>query len=209
MSVELVLSGGGGSVYTVPKVADFSWVNQGSSVAADGLDQLVLHIPDDNTTLNWRGMFKSQPSTPYNVVMFVRTWQARAASQATGMYFRDSSGGGWMGIELLTQNSVNSLRVQRVTNPTTSGSTQTTIAWDAMWSVPEDRLCLRLRNSGSNLYWDYSPLGDVWVNVYSEAVGATLTPNQVGFGGVCVTSTVAPLVALGIKHWLAGSGASL
>jgi hypothetical protein len=171
---------------TVPQQSGFSWVNQGSSTftqTAPGGPTVMVIAP--NASLNWRGLFITQPSPPYKIRVQIRALSANVNSQTTGLYFYD--GTKLYGIEVLNQaGSVNTLRVEKITNVTTDGSTAASVILGIIGSMP---IWLQLRNSGTTLNFDYGLDGVNFVNLFSESVGVYMTPTQVGWGGLNATTS--------------------
>jgi len=61
---------------------------------------------------------------------------------------------------------------------------------------------LQLRNDGTTLYYDVSWDGANFTNLYSESVGAFITPTAIGFGGVSVIASTTTFIKLIIHNWL-------
>lgn len=184
-------TGPAGSTYSVPNIGGMTWVNQGTSTATQTVSggSVLIFIQGNASTLNWRGLFQNQPSTPYKIRTQLRMQSAHLNSQGCGVYFYD--GTKFLGWEGLVQSSSSpTLRIERITNINTDNSTVfsygpvnpnelhpiTGTAW------------LQLRNDGTTLSFDVSQDGVNFVNQYSEAVGVWLTPTKIGFGGVSIVS---------------------
>jgi hypothetical protein len=165
----------------------WTWVNQGTSTVADGLNGTMQLSPADNASLNYRFFTKGTlPSAPYQVHAKVRTYQPYVNSVALGVGFYD--GTKLMTTEFVTQTgSQYTLRVEKYNDVNTaSGSAYTTSAITANpFSGP---LWLRFKNDTTNLYFDISVDGYFWINLFSEAVGTFITPTKAGFGGFSATA---------------------
>jgi hypothetical protein len=167
--------------------------------------------------LNWSILKQAAPSTPYSIAAFFKSIQYSRSAQATGLYFYD--GTKLLGLECLTENSGApsvSMRAERIPNVTTDGTTQKTISLfpdntgALQFSNPlTGGMYARLRNDGTTLFIDISLDGSNWINFYSEAVGAFITPNAYGFGGVSVTTGNAPNCVISLQGWLATNSAAL
>jgi hypothetical protein len=200
--VKWAAGGGGGVTYQVPLLSGLTWVNQGSSTAvqAGGSNTPILIDIPDTPTLNWRGLFTTQPSTPYSFIVQLNALQFFRNSQNSGVYFYD--GTKLMGLELLSQASqVLQWRIEKIANVTTDSSTVKTenssmIPWGPRW--------VKLTNDGSTLGFYYS-LDEIspynWVLFYSESVGAYITPTQIGVGGISVIGTSSYHVSVNILNW--------
>lgn len=209
--------GGGGSavIPTPPALASFTWVNQGSSTAAQngGSGTPILVAIPRTAALNWRLLTMAQPATPYHLSVVFKCGQNNSNSSTSGIYFRDSVGGKMLGLEILTQASVATVRVERITNVTTDSSTQFTNAlYNSPMSfafTPNAGAIWRLRNNGTTLFADWSFDGYNWSNWYSEAVGTWLTPDSVGIGGVAATGSASDFTIFSFSGWDLSAGATL
>ncbi len=196
-----VATGGGGAGGTAGPLSGWTGVNTGSNWtatdAAGGIDVVIT----PNASLNWRLLTKTAPGTPYTESFFYTALQWFSSTQGTGVYFSD--GTKLYGIELLSQNSASTtLRVEKITNVTTDGSTAASITWSGgttnipvgIGGVPMTGLYLQLGNTGTTLSFAYSFDGRNWQSLWTEAVGTYMTPTAFGFGGVNVTSGAEPVV---------------
>jgi hypothetical protein len=68
---------------------------------------------------------------------------------------------------------------------------------------------LQLRNDGTTLYYDVSWDGANFTNLYSESVGAFITPTAIGFGGVSVIASTTTFIKLILHNWLEVGNATL
>lgn len=215
ITLTSVPSGGGGNIPQPPALAGFTWVNQGSSTATQngGAGTPILVAIPRTAALNWRLLTMAQPSTPYHLSVVYKAGQNNANSSTSGIYFRDSVGGKMLGLELLTQAGVATIRVQRITNTTTDGSTVFTNAiYNAPASFnfsPINTAIWRIRNDGSKLYFDWSFDGYNWSNWYNENVGTWLTPDSVGIGGVAATGGTTDFTIISFSGWDLSAGATL
>jgi hypothetical protein len=215
-----VYSGGGGGSFqpsalpVAPALASFTWVNQGSNTASNNGDAIAMTCVD--APLSWSILKQAAPATPYSIAAFFKCIQYSNGSQATGLYFYD--GTKLMGLEILTGNSGHAiqLRVERISNVNTDNGTQKIVSLfpdnTGALQLPNPLtggMYARLRNDGTTLYFDISLDGSNWTNFYSEAVGAFITPNAYGFGGVSVTSGAAPNCIISLQGWLATNSAAL
>jgi hypothetical protein len=177
----------------------WTWANQGTASVADGPGgSMSMTIPDVGSA-NWRLLYQNAPATPYSVIARIQSIQAYANSNLSGVYFYD--GTKLMGVEFLTQSAgVYNLRVEKINNVTTDGSTPfvSTIITINATIAP---VFVRLRNDGSTLSFDVSPDGLVFYNLFSEAVGTFITPTACGFGGLCVIGSGFSVLA-SLTDWI-------
>jgi hypothetical protein len=123
--------------------------------------------------------------------VFLRSFQAYSGAATSGIYFYDTGSTKMLAMEYVTLAAGSGsgyLRVQRMNSPTSDNtSVYDPITSDAAnLGGPVYGGCwMRMRNDGTNLYFDVSLDGAAWHNIYSEAVGAFLTPNAIGYGGLC------------------------
>lgn len=183
--------------------ADFSWVNQGScSVAQAGGTgtPIMLTMPTD-ASLNWRGRFIAQPSTPYTLYAYlasdIPTTVSDSCAMAIGVYFYD--GTKLMGLEAVygstSSTPYGQLRVEKITNVTTASSTaaarpSTSVAALVLLPQTFSGMFFRLVNGGAGqpMTFSYSFDGYNFVQLFSETVGTFITPTQIGFGGVALNT---------------------
>lgn len=196
-----------------PALAAFTFLNQGTATASNNGNSIALTIVDTGATLQWRLLKQTAPTTPYSIAAFFKGIMFDTSSQTIGLYFTD--GTKLLGLETLAQSTGLALRVERITNVTTDGSTQKsvllTIASGGLLfpNAVNGGMYARLRNDGTTLFIDISADGSNWTNFYSEAVGAFLTPNAYGFGGVSVTGSIQPDCIISLQGWLATNSAAL
>jgi hypothetical protein len=170
--------GGSGASYSVPVPSSFTWVNQGTSTATQTTSggSVLMEMSPVTSIQNWRGLFTNAPSTPYKVKAQVAMVIGSTGASIAGIYFHD--GIKFYGIEWLNAGGAYALRVEKITNATTDGSTAFSIG-----GVPMDGMWFQLRNSGTTLYFDLSYDGVNFTNFFSEAVGTYMTPTKIGYGG--------------------------
>jgi hypothetical protein len=199
-----------------PALGSFTWVNQSSfaatATASNNGNSILMTIPYA-TSLTWRLLEETAPATPYSVAFYINTAQEYASSSTMGVYFYD--GTKLEGLEFLAQGGPSyGPRVERITNVNADGITVYGVnnvfaATGMEWPMPNrGGTYVRLRNSGTNIYFDYSLDGSNWINVYSEAVGAFITPTAIGFGGLCFYSGAVPQ-QISLQGWLITNSATL
>lgn len=175
-----------GAAYSVPTLATFSWVNQGSSTVVQAVSgQAILLTIPSNASLNWRLQAITAPSTPYTITAQIyggTTIQAASNSSLCGLYFYD--GTKLYGIEYLNQGAGYNIRVEKITNVTTDGSTPAGPNGTGFQNAFLYPQWLRVKDDGTNLVFSYSADGQNFIQLFSEAVGTYMTPTKVGFGGL-------------------------
>ena len=204
-----------------PAVGAFTWVNQGTFTTSNNGNAIQIAMPHD-TSLNWRFLDKAVPgywSTAGSVAAFWKAAVPFAASGQTttnGLYLYD--GTKLLGIELLYtgNNSTVTLRVERITNVTTDNSTVfaqlVTPAAQNTWQLPISTtggFFARWRTNGTTLFADYSIDGANWINMYSESIGAFITPTAYGFGGICENGSGAGTAYISMQGFLETSSGTL
>ena len=206
-------TGASGSSSGCPALSAFSWVNQGSNGAATQVvtgGPIMLTITD-NSALNWRLLAVSQPSTPYKLqAQFRAITTPWANSQTIGFYFYD--GTKLLGIEYLSQLAGGVFRAERITSVTSDDATMATLNTQSTTQIISpvpSPFWVQLRNNGSTLYLDYGLDGANFINLYSEAVGAWLTPTKICFGGISITSTSTNYIINNLMVWKTVGNATL
>jgi hypothetical protein len=156
-------------------------------------------------------------STPY----FIAAEFSATASTATqtnssdaGLYLSDGSK--VLGIECLRQldsSGGTQLRVEHITLPSNDGGSVFGPQSFINSSQPQTTSCTEGAfygawvNDGSTLSAFVSPDGVIWNEIYSEAVGAFLTPTEYGWGGANVVGGGDLLIKLG--GWQTGHSTTL
>jgi hypothetical protein len=217
--VSLGISGGT-PTSVLPALSTFAWVNQGTSTAVQTVTggPIMLTIPD-NSSLNWRMLTQSTPSTPYKVSAQIRgarpfSWNV----QTMGLYFYD--GTKIMGFECMAEgNGPSSAQtvgagVRKSNNTTGSGSSFNSPSGYAVdpnsaLNCFVSPLWAQLRNDGTTLYLDYSVDGSNFINFYSEPMTTFITPTAIGFGGLSVTGQSYEFLAVSLLAWTLTANASL
>lgn len=208
-------SSGGDSapVATVPALSGFAWVNQGTNTAVQttASGPILMTFPSVITgSVNWRGLFVSQPSPPYKLQAQIKmSVLLFANTQLAGVYFYD--GTKLEGFEFLSQSGGTTPRVEQITNVTSdSSSAYTGQSFIGNPLSPMNAaIWVQLRNDGTTIYFDYSFDGVNFVNVYSEAIGSFLTPTKIGFGGLSAVSGGANLLQVDLLAWTIVGNATL
>ena len=177
-------------------VSSWTAVNGAANfTATDASGSINLQVAN-NASLNWRGLFKAQPSTPYTASYAFCMQQMDANASTAGAYFYD--GTKWMGIEFI-RGTTYRLRVEKITNSTTDSSTPAQIDSFQAGFPAMPLWYLRLGNTGANLTFSWSVDGIVWNQLFTEAVGTFLTPTHYGFGGICLAGSSNNTVTMSMR----------
>jgi hypothetical protein len=176
-SVSALPDGPGTLAYTVPAQADFSSdvsANGSSSITWTGYGAYVSCPATSGDAMV--GIYRSAPATPYRVTARVRPNYFSQNYTSCGIFFRESSSGkihriayqdGQQQIEVDRYNSWTSYNSA---DKTAGNSGNTRMGW------------FQVRNDGTNLTFLAGSDGIGWIQLYQCAVGAFVTPDQVGFG---------------------------
>jgi hypothetical protein len=164
---------------TDPPSTSWSWVNQGTASTATEYGGERVTAP--TSTRNWRMRVRTlTPSSNYTAAAYVEATGATATQWLAGIILRDSASGSFITFGP-AWSATAILGVYRWTNSTTVSATsiQQTGYQLVGGSVPQ---WLRIRDDGSNRYFDYSHNGVDWTTAFSEGRTAFITPNQFGIG---------------------------
>lgn len=166
---------------TAPPSTSWSWVNQGgASVAADA-DAILLTAP--SSTRNWRLRTRSlSPTSNYTATAWVEVAAATAASTWwAGIVLRNSSSGSFIVFGPYGDTTAGRLTVTRWTNATTfSANSSVPFVYQlAGGRIPN---WLRIRDDGTNRYFEFSHNGVDWILLFSEGRTAFITPDQFAIG---------------------------
>lgn len=193
---ELTLTDAAGNTLTS---ADFTWVNQGASTVTDNADgSITLTAPTINST-NLRLLAKSQPSTPYEILVgFLPSYAGGFSTMKFG--FRESATNKLVNMFINNSSSAGHIaRGQRFNSATSAVGDQGSALYgngifNPVWA--------KIENDGVNLTFFISGDGLNFSEVYTEAVGAffTTAPDQV-FWGIEMFTTSTSFGSLTLVHW--------
>ena len=172
-----------GDVTPPAPASNWTGVNTGSNWTATDVGGSININIARNASLNWRAIRKTQPSTPYTVTMHARWTAPQENSSTFGLYFYD--GTKLMGIEVLIQNTVQTIRVEKITNVTTDNTTLASFA-NTRGQFMTGGLWFRIVNN-STLSFQWSIDGQVWNVLATETRGTFITPTDYCVGGLCAT----------------------
>lgn len=166
---------------TPPPSTSWSWVNQGAAATATELGGERVTAP--TSTRNWRLRTRTlTPSSNYAASAFVEVAAAAANAWYSGVGLRNSSSGSFITFgPALDATNLSHLAVYRWTNATTVSAAQLA---KVTYTLPGGVIpnWYRVRDDGTNRYFDYSINGVDWITVYSEGRTVFITPDQFCFG---------------------------
>lgn len=169
----------------------WSWVNQGGSTYREGLGAGVISMPSSGSSNAVRGIVMDVPSVPFSIEGKFSLTHNGANFQEAGLILRESSSGE---LALFTRLNTPSWVRSFWSDPSTFGSGST------IGAQQSESFYLRLVvNDWSNVGYYVSIDGVSWMTFATGVdVGATLTPDQIGFGGTSNASTELQPAC----HWL-------
>lgn len=171
--------------------AGWSWVNQGGSTYRERLGAGVISMPSSGSSNAIRGIVMDVPSVPFSVEGKFSLTHNTADFQEAGLILRESSSGE---LAMFSRNNTPSWVRSFWNSPSSYASGTTTAAQQS------ESFYLRLTvNSWSNVTYEVSINGVSWTTFATGVnVGATLTPDQIGFGGNSTASRAIQPAC----HWL-------
>lgn len=165
---------------TTLTAASFTWVNQGSSTAADYEAGGVYMYAPVGSSINVRALVISQPSTPYTVTSALRfgvgadAYNSVTGGDSVGLCFRESATGK---ISTIGYRGNDNIVSQDFTDATTFGANNVVQSWQV-----NGPLWLQLENDGTNLNFKYSIDGISFLQLHTDLLATffTTAPDQVG-----------------------------
>lgn len=195
-SDDILFSGNASS--TLP--ASWSWEQQGGSIYNDEYGQ--GNIQFDSSAFNYvRGIYRSLPGSFVScTVRFSCVMTATNGNQGPGLYLRNSSSGKIAHFTLRGQNTTNLTYFSAASSGTVGTDNQASHAVSGLMSNVYMRI---VKNSSTS--WDFcvGPSAGM-CNAYFAAQNVTtatqgFTPDQIGFGFLCIPNTVREVAIDGIK----------
>lgn len=193
--------------YSCPPLADFTWYNQGTSAASQSVTggAILQSQPYVSSTVNIAMLALAQPSTPYKLKAQLACLAFGVNSTVGGIYFFD--GTKTVGIELLNQSGSLVFNVRYASGLSNPSTDLSLITSSNLASAQIRNPWLHLRNDASNISCDFGADGINPINLYSEAVGAHLTPTMLGFGGINVGASAT--IYRWLLNWIISPNANL
>lgn len=181
--------------------ADFTWVNQNSSVAADQSGTIAWRKPARGTGEDVTLMVRGAPSAPYSYCACIDASVLcnNSTLGLAGLAFRESGTGKIILFCVAKRGTAHpALAIYKYTNATTySGSA----ILDESSVLCSNRVWLKVEDDNTDLKFYFSNDGIEWIQVESDGRTAFMAggPNQVGWGGNLISSDVDMVVRL--NHW--------
>lgn len=156
-------------------IGSFGWVNQGSAAYSNNggvLDVAIGSVGGENA----RCLSKAQPTPPYSVTAL---WVPDIGADdyaGVGIGFREITTTRLSINLFLVASNKHFINVRRLTNPGLFSSDYASVA-----VCTSNFVWLRLRNDGTNLFYDFCYDGINWNQIATDAIGSFITPNEVFF----------------------------
>jgi hypothetical protein len=160
-----------------PDPATWTWINKAGSASVKTSSVVFVNRPATGGGNNVGGLMLTAPAAPYTLTVGLLLRSLGGSYSAWGLGFSDgtkmlnayfNNGGG-----ATSEN----LDVNRQNSPTSFNATVFTAAvTHGNWLR-----YLRAQHDGTNLKFHHSADGLHWLQLYSEAAGAFLTPTHVGY----------------------------
>ena len=176
--------------------SDFTWVNQGTSVASN-LDNgnIKIKIPT-GTGANIRAFVRSVPTPPYTITMSLSITVDNDGASHMGPVFRESSSGKLYTFAFF--GNPNSLRILKYNSPTSFNSDLFGVQ---NWFPGHRAQWFRMEDDNTDLKFWYSTNGIQWIEVASETRTTFMSgaPDQVGLYGNANSTSIQDSMIL--THW--------
>ena len=157
-----------------PLLTDYAWVNQGAATAGSLGGGIFLYGPE-GSSVNYRVLVKSLPSTPWSVEIGMESYLYNVNYARAGICLRQSSNGRLVGWGL--QNENNQLGIWQLISAT---QWQGGVAQDSFFPAGR-RIWLKFYDNGTTRYYYWSLDGYNWIQYYSEGNTEWVTADQFGF----------------------------
>jgi hypothetical protein len=157
-------------------LADFTWVNQGSTYVQENCGGLMITSPSNGGINAYQCLVKTAPSTPYKVVAHFSYLGAYAVYTSYGMMWRESSSGKIVALNYWTRgagkNYINIVPM-KMNSPTSENSEESEFnVLNQDWMMLEDTGTTR------NVYTSFDGIN--WSNIYTKTRTDFITPDQFG-----------------------------
>ena len=174
-----------------PVLADFSWVNQGTSTITDEGGYLTLAAPAGSGE-NYRLQAKAY-TAPRKVTACFRAFMCDDNHNHLMLGFRNSSSGRLMFAAHVNGNKIQVWKANSPTSFNSTAATQTIFRHDPL-------LWMQVEDNATTLYFRFSNDGRNWYTIFSEARTAFVnTPDQFVWGCQTSSNDIPPIVQL--LHW--------
>ncbi len=177
--------------FTAPPTSGWSTTNMGTSTWAADLDGYLMTLPPNQTANSWNIAVRTlTPSSNYTATFYLDMAFNINNDWSAAICLRNSSSGSFVLFEIaLVTATVNGLmmRVNNWTNATTFSATSST--QNISLYGPSTPNWLRVRDDGSNRYFEFSYNGVDWILFFSSTRTSFITPNQIGVAAYNHTPT--------------------
>lgn len=180
-NVAISSSGGGSSPFPAlisPNNALFSWVNQGTATLTVNANGGITLFKPKGSTLSYSLRTMAAPVGAYRLIAGMHATIGLGISfQSCGLILRESSSGKFITFTFDNEGSFNGMLVQWYNSPTSFNATKKSQSFainGALWYF-------KIQNDGTNHIFSWSLDGYNFITLYSEAKGAFIVPDQIGF----------------------------
>lgn len=183
--VAYATGGGSGNPYeaaqVLPRIANFTWVNQGTATVADVSNGIALTAPSAGGVDAWRIQIQTPPAAPYNVIGRTQLLSVGVNFITGGIILRNSGTGRFLVLGSSYNGGVKGV-FYRYTNPTTFSATAGGTAATAWGIATPIWFKLAVTSTGATAFFG-------WDGINWEQFGATeafasfiTSVDGVGFG---------------------------
>ncbi|PFH29154.1 hypothetical protein [Burkholderia sp. JKS000303] len=172
-----------GPADTVPVLTGLTVLNPASATVTQAQQAWGVQFTNA-TAATLAGVGVAVPGAPYRAEFRFNTQPTAISTQGGGPVLYDSGSGKWKFFEYYN-NSGPRLVIQ---NWSAAGTVAATLG---TFGAPSDFFYIRIRDNGTNWYYEVSPDGNIWETLYSEARNTYLTPTHVGHGSLTSTGYTA------------------
>ncbi len=177
---------------TEPPSSGWSTTTLGSATVGADRDGRLFTIP--SSALTWRIEYQTlSPASNYTVTTYLETAFMSGDYSFGGIVLMESSTGKFItfGPGVSSGLGYFNLAVNKWANTTTFSAANATLTIPVNLSaIPH---WLRIRDDGTNHYFDYSFSGVDWVTAATVGRTAFITANRIGWGGACSNGSTAIL----------------
>lgn len=165
-----------------PPTSGWTAVNAGSATSAADLGGRLMTIPSASG-INWRLETRTlSPTSNYRFTVRLDAAFTPAGTARAGIALRNSSSGSFVVCGLYWDGTGHlQLYANKFNSATAFNSNYGGITYaDMLYGIPS---WLRIRDDGTNRYFEYSYNGIDWINLYTSTRTDFITPDQVAWGG--------------------------
>jgi hypothetical protein len=180
--------------FTAPVSGDFAWINQGgASIDTTTVPTAIYLAAPAGAGVNQRIRKKAQPAPPYTITAYLIPHLQNINYNLAGICWRASGAGSLRGIEVYNDSAVSThtavIRDVSYTSPTVFSVTNA-VAGLGVYGCNGGGFYMRLQHTGANIISSISNDGVNFTNLFTQAVGAFLTPDEVGFWAASTNATL-------------------